>query len=149
MIFSFESYLAGLIDGEGYIALLPVRSKEVKNPCFEPVIKIGMTGSEALELFTDVVKVYGGYIEKRNGYSKGGREVYTYLLKGKKKVLVLLLDIVEGLYIKEEQARLLIEYCNMGSSHSNYGNFDPLHVARKLAIYNELKRLKQSPATTN
>lgn len=141
-------YLAGLIDGEGYLALLPVRSKQTKTQCFEPVIKIGMTGMEAHRVFYAIKSTYGGHIEKRSGTSKGGREVYTYILKSKKKVLALLTDIIDSLYIKQEQAVLLKEYCQLPMSHTLHGNFDAIVVERKQDIYDEMKRLKQLPATT-
>lgn len=142
-------YLAGLIDGEGYLALLPVRSKEVKNFCFEPVIKIGMTGEESLRIFNDIISIYGGYVEKRSKSSKGGRVVYTYLLKSKKKVHALLEDITDNLYVKHKQAVLLKEYCNNPSIHTKYNNYDANIAKRNVEIYHLLKKLKQPPAETN
>lgn len=141
-------YLAGLIDGEGYLALLPVRSKETKTQCFEPVVKIGMTGEESRRVFYAIQSTYGGHIDKRTGLSKGNRVVYTYILKSKKKVLVLVEDIIDSLYIKQEQAILLREYCKLPMSHTRHSNFDTKIVERKQEIYDEMKRLKQPPATT-
>lgn len=142
-------YIAGLIDGEGYLALIPARNKNLKQPSFEPVVKIGMCGVEAKAVFTQMLPMYGGYIEKKNGHSKGGREVYTYILKSKVKVGFLMADIIDSLFIKHAQALLMLEYCALPSSHSRYKDFDAETVVRKIQIYKELKQLKQPPATTN
>lgn len=141
-------YLAGLIDGEGYVALLPSRAKGLKVTSYEPVIKIGMTGIESFLLFSELREQYGGHIDSRAKLSKGGREVYVYILKSKKRVNVLLKDIYPYLRIKQPQATLLREFCDMASSHTRYKTFDNGIVLRKDEIFNLLKLLKQPPATT-
>lgn len=141
-------YLAGLIDGEGYIALLPVRSKQVKNPAFEPVIKIGMTGLSSYAIFLKIQSKYGGHIDESNKPSTGGRVVYTYVLKSKKKVKVLLDDVSKYLWVKLPQALLLREFCDMASSHTRYKTYDNDVVLRKSEIYDLLKELKQPAAET-
>ncbi len=142
-------YLAGIIDGEGYLGILPVRSKETTNPCFEPVIKIGMTGKEAYRLFYAIKMTYGGTIEKRNKNSAGNREVYTYVLKGKIKIAEMLKDIKHLLVIKEEQARILWYFVTLPYNHPKSPNFRPDDIQYKIELYETLKALKRPPATTN
>lgn len=135
-------YLAGLIDGEGYFGLLPSRVKGLKNQSFEPVFKLGMTGESVLAIFHELQATYGGHLEKRKALTKGSREAYTYTLKSKRKVLVLLDAVLPHLMIKKAQATLLREFCLLPSTHSLYGSFDPAILERKIQMYHELKRLK-------
>lgn len=145
-----STYLAGLIDGEGYFGLLPNKSKHLKVTSFSPVFKIGMTGSSAKVIMLALKANYGGGIEKRSTLSKGGREVIMFTVKSKKSVLNLINDVLPDLIVKKDQALLLIEFCNLPSSHSLYGSFSEDTLVRKLEIYSELKALKapESLATT-
>lgn len=144
-------YLAGLIDGEGYLAILPSRAKGLKNPSFEPVVKIGMTGRNSLMLFENLKTIYGGTIELRSQQTKGGRLAYTYTLKSRRRVAYMLSVILPYLLIKKIQAELLAEFCELPNTHSRYSSFDPKVLERKIAMYSEMKVLKQPEplATTN
>lgn len=144
-------YLAGLIDGEGYFGLIPSRVKGLKNASYEPAFKIGMTGESILVIFQELVATYGGHIGKRNGLTKGNREAYLYILKNRKKVLALLEDVLPYLIVKQQQGVLLKEFCLLPNTHSRYNSYDPTVLERKIAIYHEMKRLKQPEplATTN
>lgn len=141
-------YIAGLIDGEGYLGLLPSKANGLVNKSFEPVIKIGMTGDESRRLFERLRATYGGTIDRRSKLTKGNRTAYTYVLKSRVKVTRLLEDIVDDLIIKQDQALLLLEFCDLPITHSRHASFDPKVLALKLEIFDELKRLKQPPATT-
>jgi hypothetical protein len=142
-------YLAGLIDGEGYLALLPSRNSALKVKSFEPVVKICMTGIESKIIFDQLIKQYGGHLETRSKLTTGGRIAYTYILKSKNKVAVLLDDIIDYLVIKQSQAKLLKEFCKLPSSHTRYASYDPKVVARKEELFNELKTLKRPAVTCN
>ena len=146
-----KHYIAGLIDGEGYLGLIPCKNKNLKNKSFEPVIKIGMTGIEAKHIFEQIVNLYGGKIESYTRTTSMGRQVYTFNIKSKKKVYNLLKDIQPYLYVKKAQAKLLIEFCNLPITHTRHANYNPKIVKRKEEIYQELKNLKlpQPLATTN
>lgn len=144
-------YLAGLIDGEGYLALIPSRAKGLKNQSFEPVIKIGMTGQAAYEIMYALKYQYVGNIEQRGTLTKGGRVAYTITIKSRKTVAQVIADIYPYLIVKKKQAALLLEFCDLPMTHSRHASFDPKVLARKIAIYRELKDLKkpESLATTN
>lgn len=142
------SYIAGLIDGEGYLGLLPCKVKGLVNQSFEPVVKIGMTGEDCRQLFERIRATYDGTIDKRYKLTKGNRQAYTYVLKSRKKVLRLLEDIIDDLIIKQDQALLLMEFCDLPNTHSRHKSYSPTALKRKIELYEELKRLKQPPATT-
>lgn len=136
-------YLAGLIDGEGYLGLLPSRAKGLKNQSFEPVIKIGMTGYEVLPIFNQLIEQYGGHIDTRRILTKGSRQAYTYILKSRLKVSILLADIEPFMIVKKKQLEILGQFCLLPNTHSLYKSFDPKVVEQKIDLYNRLKALKQ------
>lgn len=136
-------YIAGLIDGEGYIGILPVRSKEVKNPSFEPVIKIGMAGANSLMALEMIREVYGGIIEARGNRTVKDREVFTYVLKGKKKILVLINDINPFLIVKRPQGGIIKYFCELPMTHTRHSNFSQEIVTKKIWCYETLKELKK------
>lgn len=143
-----HAYLAGLIDGEGYLGILPTRSKDSKNKSFEPVIKIGMTGQLSYDYFKTLQKYYGGTVETRKTPTKGGRIAFTYVLKSKSKVLKLIKDIYPYLVVKREQGALLKEFCSLPMTHPKHKSYNHDKYLRKIEIYKKLKQLKQPPATT-
>lgn len=143
-----HAYLAGLIDGEGYLGLIPSRGKDLVNKSFEPVIKIGMTGELSYQYFMHLKKYYGGTVETRKKKTKGGRIAFTYVLKSKAKVLRLLKDIHPYLIVKRDQSELLKEFCRLPMTHPKHNNYNHDSYLRKIEIYKELKQLKQPPATT-
>lgn len=138
-----QQYLAGLIDGEGYFGLLPSKVKGLKNQSFEPVIKIGMTGQLAYEIMLSLKEQYIGNIEQRNVLTTGGRITYTITIKSRKLVSQMIADIYPFLIVKKSQAALLLEFCDLPMTHSRHANFDETVLARKIAIYHELKELKK------
>ena len=144
-----KQYIAGLIDGEGYLGILPSRAKGLKNTSYEPVIKIGMTGNEVLPIFNSLINTYGGHIDTRGKKTKGNRIAYTYILKSKVKVLNLLKDIQPYLIVKLQQSEILISFCKLPYNHPNHLIFDSGIIAIRDKMYYDLKLLKQPPATTN
>lgn len=136
-------YLAGLIDGEGYLALLPTRKKESKNVTYEPVIKIGMTGQTAYEIMYALKDQYAGNVQQKGTLTKGGRVCYTIVIKSRKLVSQIVADIYPYLIVKKEQAKLLLEFCDLPMTHPRHFNFDSVAAARKAEIYQELKDLKK------
>lgn len=138
-----KEYIAGLIDGEGYIGILPVRSKEVKNPSFEPVIKIGMAGANSLMALEMIREVYGGIIENRGNKTTKDRQVFTYVLKGKKNILKLINDIKPHLIVKRPQGAIMKMFCELPMTHTRHKNFSQEVVSKKIWCYKSLKELKK------
>lgn len=136
-------YLAGLIDGEGYIGILPVRSKEVRNPSFEPVIKIGMAGANSLMALEMIREVYGGIVENRGNKTTKDRKVFTYVLKGKKNLLNLINDINPYLIVKRPQAAIIKLFCELPMTHTRHKTFSQDIVTKKIWCYETLKELKK------
>lgn len=140
-----NEYIAGLIDGEGYISLLPSRNSLLKVKSFEPVVKLGMTGEISKNIMHYLKEKYGGHMNFRERSKKNPKwkNANYWILKSRKKVLVFLKDIEPYLLIKKEQAILLIEFCELPSSHTRYNAYKPETVERKEIIFEKLKYLKR------
>lgn len=103
-------YLAGLIDGEGYIGIKPNRRPENRNrQHFAPMIKMALTEKSAYLLFAIRDKL-GGHIYKReypNNFKYNNAyywDVHTY------NIVKRVLDYVYPyLILKKEQAKLALE----------------------------------------
>jgi len=131
------------------LGILPIRNKEVKNPSFEPVIKIGMTGEESRVYLRELSVYYNSHFETRKREKVGYRECHYCIIKGKKRVLNFLNDIDKYLIVKKSQSNLLKEFCKLPMTHTRHKNFSQEAVKRKEELYNLLKEIKQPPATTN
>lgn len=139
-----EQYLAGLIDGEGYLGLLPVYKTGLKNKAFSPVIKIGMGGIEAERIMYALKDRYGGHVEHsyRSRRSDKHRDITIYIAKSRKTVAAILDDVAPHLLVKRDQAELLKEFCALGSSHSLYGSTTQKVLDRKDELFAKMKELK-------
>jgi hypothetical protein len=108
------SYLAGFIDGEGYISLKPnvVNNKKY----FTPVIKISNTNQEIIQWIKDS---FGGWIEKRVDKFNINKDSYCWTLTGK-NLKPFLLKIFPYLRIKKEQCKIVLEKINNKESTNKY-----------------------------
>jgi hypothetical protein len=143
-----NQYIAGLIDGEGYIALLPVRKKASKNLTFTPTVKIGMADDSNTALIMEyLLDKFGGHIYRADRSSqvrKDGTRKYntiTWTLRSKKSVGIMLEAIRPYLIIKREQSDLIVEYCRHGLNHPLYTKYDKTLHNRQMEIYQTLKMM--------
>lgn len=106
-----KAYLAGLIDGEGYIGILKTKkgNKKVWKSNFEftftPVIKVAMIEKD---LITWLYKTFGGTFETRKA-RKGARESYCWMAR-KAKVGEFLRMIYPYLMVKKDQADIILSF---------------------------------------
>ncbi len=95
-------YLAGFIDGEGCIDLQVSHGKYI-----QPRIRIGLAASS--KFIIDMLKnSYGGSIHHRKSANADWQDAYTWQLNGYKNVCKFLRNIINHLFIKKEQARLIL-----------------------------------------
>lgn len=135
-------YIAGLVDGEGYLAIMPCKNKKnCINPSFQCVFKLALTGYAAQEVVQEIASRYKGWVYKRNNPTVTGRDVYTVEIKSKPRLRVFLADIAPYLIVKKEQAKILQEFIDLPTIHPNYGNFTPELLEKKLSLPKQLKAL--------
>lgn len=100
-----NAYLAGFLDGEGYIAIMKRRERQVKD-MYIPYIVVANTQKEVLNLFQ---KQFGGklYLKKFKNYK--WKNCYRWDIRGSqvKKILECLLPY---LVLKRKQAESLLKY---------------------------------------
>lgn len=106
-----SAYLAGLIDGEGYIGLMDVRAGNKKEwfssheSMFVPVLKVAMCDKPMIYwLFSS----FGGTFETRKAHGNA-RESYCWSLK-KRKAIDFVRYIYPFLRVKNKQAELLLRF---------------------------------------
>lgn len=140
-------YIAGLIDGEGYIGLWkkPTRSTVHAIQGYQPGIKIAMVGAD--ELLYALQDEFGGYIEYRKSTKPNQRDSVCWTIRNKARTAEFIEYIMPHLVLKKKQAELLLEFCRLGILHPGFA--PPERMARADAIHSEIQLLRwQSPATT-
>jgi len=93
------SYLAGYIDGEGYLGIIP----NYKKSSYTAKLKIASVNKEIIDWLKDS---YGGSIWKRK-FTDNSKDAYSWTLEGK-NLLPLLEKVKPYLKLKGKQAELLI-----------------------------------------
>ena len=139
------SYLAGIIDGEGYVGIKKShRLKTCPSPTYHERIQIRMVEEKAINLFKEV---FGGNYYKEKPHSTKGKLLYCYqasdLIASKiiKKILPYLL-------IKKKQAKnvLLLRKNKEQNKHKPRGSprgnlMDKKILEYREGLYSEGKRL--------
>ena len=144
-----NDYLAGLVDGEGYISLIPSYRKNVDKTYFVPVIKIASTNYQIIHLLQSEL---GGYISKRTFKEINQKDAWCWEVKNKKPVLFVLEKIVNSLIIKKQNAELVIEFCKFpfGFAKELYKNtYNPVLITRSKEIYTQLRQLNHRGINTS
>ena len=120
-----KKYIAGFIDGEGYISI--VRHKDTrlkKGYTLFPIFRITNSNKVALLEINEFIK---GKI-KSNGLSKNPnhKQVYRIEVIELKRIREILRKIKPYLIIKESHATLMLTFCNqrLSSKVKNYSEDD-------------------------
>lgn len=109
---SEKAWLAGFVDGEGYIGITHQTKKETSSSSasdiYHPLLIITNTNKEALEYIqriTAVGAVYSGKLPKNNE-----KPSYQYKISKRDDILAILGLILPYLKIKKQQGNLLVEF---------------------------------------
>ena len=99
------AYTAGLIDGEGYIGLIP---HSVTKNSFSPKVKVASTNIELVEFLHNN---FGGHLDKLRVYSQPNRKMSAmWTLSNGINVGPFLKSLLPYLRVKNKQANLILEY---------------------------------------
>jgi hypothetical protein len=137
-----KGYLAGLIDGEGWIGIVKAKSKKCYlGTAWAPAVSIGMTHDALLGVF----KEYGlGYIYvSKRAAEVNWKSIISWKLSAN-CCRVLLPEITPFLRFKRRQAELLMKFLDMpkpprGASQPQRQEY----YERALAIWEELRLLNK------
>jgi LAGLIDADG endonuclease len=108
-------YLAGLIDGEGCFSAWKYWNDKRTNcaPYYQYSCRVNITNTN-LELMKKLVQHFGGgFLCKREATEKH-KASYEWRPKGKQNTKLLILAVLPYLLIKAEQAKLILEWLDLG-----------------------------------
>ena len=102
------AYLAGIVDGEGSISILPNQWRRKvlgRNPCYSEQVAVGNTNLEVLQLLKET---FGGYIGIQKPRSEHRRQFYLWSV-GDKGAIKVLDALIPYLRIKKRQAEFCLQ----------------------------------------
>ena len=125
------SYLAGFIDGEGYIALKIDRSKSNGKLYYTPIIKIAQTDESIIRW---IKESYGGWYYKRE-YKEDShsKDSYYWTLTGT-NLKPFLQKVYPYLKLKKKQCKLVLQKIKMQETLGDeipYKNISKINQQRK------------------
>jgi len=112
------AYIAGLIDGEGYIGIKKDKGyqcQERKTPGYHARIQIRMVDEPAIKFISESL---GGWYYKEKPSCKNGRPLFCYQASDK-RVEDILKTIIPYLRVKKESAQTVIEFRKLQSDSKN------------------------------
>ena len=98
-----KEYLAGFIDGEGYIKLMPRKSYD-----YNPIIAITNTNLQVLKEIKDYIGF--GSINPMKRYKSNHKQAWIYILAGGINIYKLLKSILSYLIVKKKEAEKVIAF---------------------------------------
>jgi len=105
-----DQYIAGFIDGEGYLSILKLRRKSARGGIwYQPCIKISQREKDS-EILCLIHARYKGTINKRRVYTDNSLPSITLDIKNRKVIKEMLTNILPYLVVKKKQAELLLEF---------------------------------------
>ena len=133
------SYLAGIIDGEGYVGIIKcspqIKYRETKYR-YKPVLIIVNTNKELIDKLNDN---FEGYIHQRKRVIKSKVTYdFTFTQKGLWGILP---KIIPYLIVKKEQAKLLIELRKTFRFTGRNNGYKENEINQKEEIYKNCKEL--------
>ena len=130
-----KQYLAGFIDGEGYLSVVTHSDTRTKRGfTLQPVITIGSVDKIILD---EISKVTFGKFQSRKK-TKGNKQLYVLQIQDLEGISLCLKQIFPYLIIKKQQATLLCEYVKLRLKNKNKGYSDrELEIAKIFKTINK------------
>jgi hypothetical protein len=140
------SYIAGIVDGEGYIGAYPApESLNKYGRTLIPCVKIAQAGVFARDnLLLPLKEKYGGYISTRRFTNKNWTQAYMWELKSAKSIKLFIDDIYPHLILKKKQAELILTICDLTRKDKREDR-----ITRKWEAYQALRFLTKRGAADN
>ncbi len=106
-----KRYIAGFIDGEGYISVVKHKDTRLKRGyTLFPIFRITNSNKEALEKINEFVK--GDIRSNGRDRNSNHKQVYRIEVIKLERIKEILKEIKPYLIIKKQQAELMINFCN-------------------------------------
>ena len=134
------AYIAGLIDGEGYIGIKKTKGykcQERQTPGYHARLQIRMVDEPAIKFISETL---GGWYYKEKSHCDNGRPLYWYQASDKKAEDIMKI-IFPYLKVKKESAKTLLDFRKLqsdGKKHrtkiTGYRDFPNQHgTVRRIA----------------
>jgi hypothetical protein len=139
------AYIAGFVDGEGYLSIVPYHHSVSNKIYYKTNIKVANTNKEIIEWLK---AEFGGWIYVRKFASdKNYKDAYCWQMSGKNSI-DFLMGIQPYLRIKRRQCELLLEKSRIESSRNMKVSNDNREYSEDISnrieeIYLELRRLNK------
>lgn len=134
------AYLAGLVDGEGYIGI--AKNKSTRHHCgygYTPMVKVAATDRRMVEYFDG--RFAGGFIEHRIYKSDRWKDSYCWSIRNWKLVSQVLGDLRPYLRIKTEQADTVLKLVQQATNIWGRGAMPAEELARRDDLYARIRLL--------
>lgn len=130
-----KQYLAGFIDGEGYLSVVTHSDTRTKRGfTLQPVIAIGSVDKIILD---EISKITSGKFQSRKKI-KGNKQLYFLQVQDLEGIKLCLKQILPYLVIKKQQTTLLNEYVKLRLKNKNKGYSDrELEIAKIFKTINK------------
>jgi hypothetical protein len=141
-----QQYLAGILDGEGYLGIMRRADKHSKYGYYYfPVIKILMTG-KGIEIIEEMCKIFGGNVYTRKPYQGKScicKTAVCWSLRDMKMISSFLKKLGKYLFIKKEQADIILELIGGKLNNNVFNgtfNYQP-EMERRKELYQKIRQL--------
>ena len=142
------AYLAGLIDGEGYIGIKKARRKDAVSPIYHERIQVRMVHEGAIRLLADTL---GGNYYLEQPHARGGRLLYCWQASDALAARILT-AVLPYLIVKRESALTVLALRTskedpLARRRGSPGRrvMDPGVVAERERLYLAAKALNHAP----
>jgi len=139
------AYTAGIIDGEGYLGLIP--NSKSRNS-FAPKVKVASTDIRLVEFLRNS---FGGHSDKMRIHKRPNQKPSAmWTLSNKINVVLFLKNLLPYLKIKDRQAKVIIEYCKTCSYKAMRQKNTKIEIAKRIGFYKQIRLLnfRGLPAAT-
>jgi len=132
-------YLAGLVDGEGYIGITKTPSKIYRlRYVLKPIVQICMTKAD--DLLLEIAQTFGAYCLKHR--VKANYKPQRTVIFKNRRIKRFLTYIQPHLRVKKKQAILLLEFLKLRENPIKH--YDEVALKRMVEIYNEMRSLNHT-----
>jgi hypothetical protein len=134
------AYVAGLIDGEGYIGIMALRMARVKRGIYHtPVVKLVVTDIATIDF---LMGRFGGYRSVRNFPNNPYYQTaYGWEVKNCQPVIAFLKEVRPWLRIKAQQADVVLEFCEGRTQRFGRNGISDAEYDRRAESYRQIRQL--------
>ncbi len=127
-------YIAGFVDGEGSIMINCYKPKHKERKAFRGRFEVANTNKPIIEYIKNRFDL--GEIRQYKKRSLKHKQAYYFQIGKQQEIIKALEQILPYLKIKQEQAKILIEWCKLRrSSRRNYTTYE-MCLAKKIQKLN-------------